>query len=228
MKTKTAPPPGPRKSRILIVEDHPVVSGGIAGLVQHEADLTVCGAADDAQGALEQVRELEPDVILLDISLKDGNGLELLKAIKEQRPEQKVLMLSMHDESLYAARALKAGAGGYVMKHEATATLILAIRQVLNGEIFLSAAMQKNLLRRNWRHNPDSELDPLETLSQREREVFRLVGQGKGVRQIASELGVSVKTIETHRAHILDKLNLRGSADLLRHAIELQKDLPQE
>lgn len=208
------------KHTILIVEDHPIVRQGLAQMVNHEKDLTVCGAAEDPKQAVEQIESLQPELVLLDISLKGGNGIELLKNIKVRFPKTLVLMLSMHDEALYAVRALRAGASGYVMKQEATEKVLTAIRHVLNGEIYLSDRMEKKMMQQLVGGRSSRTGSPLEDLSDRELEVFGLIGQGHGTRQIAEQLHLSIKTIESHRAHIKEKLNLRNANELVQHAIQ--------
>ena len=208
------------KSRILLVDDHPIVRQGLAELIDHEKDLSVCGVADDIHKALEQITSLMPDLVMVDISLRGSNGIELLKNIKVRYPKQAVLMLSMHDESLYAVRALRAGASGYVMKQEATDRVLTAIRQVLNGEIYLSERMEKKMMHQLVGGRAARTGSPLEDLSDRELEVFNLIGQGHGTRQIAEELHLSIKTIESHRAHIKEKLNLKNATELVQHAIQ--------
>lgn len=189
-------------------------------MINHEKDLVVCGTAEDSTQALDQIVALQPDLVLLDISLKGGNGIELLKNIKVRYPKLLVLMLSMHDESLYAVRALRAGASGYVMKQEATERVLTAIRQVLNGEIYLSDKMEKKMMQQLVGGRSARTGSPLEDLSDRELEVFGLIGQGHGTRQIAEQLHLSIKTVESHRAHIKEKLNLKNANELIQHAIQ--------
>lgn len=205
---------------ILLVDDHPIVRQGLMQMIDHERDLSVCGTAEDSQQALDQVAALQPDLVLLDISLKGCNGIELLKNIKVRYPRLMVLMLSMHDESLYAVRALRAGAVGYVMKQEATERVLTAIRQVLNGEIYLSEKMEKKMMQQLVGGRSARTGSPLEDLSDRELEVFGLIGQGHGTRQIAEQLHLSIKTVESHRAHIKEKLNLKNANELIQHAIQ--------
>lgn len=208
------------KSRILLVDDHPIVRQGLEEMINHENDLMVCGTAEDLHKALDQIAALKPDLVMVDISLKGSNGIELLKNIKVRYPKLLVLMLSMHDESLYAVRALRAGASGYVMKQEATDTVLTAIRQVLNGEIYLSEKMEKKMMQQLVGGRTARTGSPLEDLSDRELEVFGLIGQGHGTRQIAEQLHLSIKTIESHRAHIKEKLNLKNATELVQHAIQ--------
>jgi DNA-binding NarL/FixJ family response regulator len=208
------------KSRILLVDDHPIVRQGLAEMIDHEKDLAVCGTAEDLHQALEQINTLKPDLVVLDISLKGSNGIEVLKNIKVRYPKLLVLMLSMHDESLYAVRALRAGAAGYIMKQEATEKVLTAIRQVLRGEIYLSEKMEKKMMQQLVGGRTARTGSPLEDLSDRELEVFNLIGQGHGTRQIAEQLHLSIKTIESHRAHIKEKLNLKNATELVQHAIQ--------
>jgi len=208
------------KSKILIVDDHPIVRQGLAELVNHENDLAVCGQAEDAHQAMKAIKELRPDVAVVDISLKETSGLELIKDINVQYPSLPVLALSMHDESLYAERALRAGAKGYIMKAEATEKVITAIRRILNGEIYVSDKMATKMVRKLVSGKIEISTSPVQHLSDRELEVFHLIGKGYGTRQISEHLHLSVKTIETYRAHIKEKLNLANAAELLRYAIQ--------
>ncbi len=208
------------KNRILLVEDHPIVRQGLAEMIDNQKDLMVCGAAEDVHQALHQISALQPDLVIVDISLKSSNGIELLKDIKLRHPKLLVLMLSMHDETLYAVRALRAGAAGYIMKQEATENVLTAIRQVLGGDIYLSERMEKKLMQQLVGGRAARTGSPLEDLSDRELEVFNLIGQGHGTRQIAEELHLSIKTIESHRAHIKEKLNLKNATELVQHAIQ--------
>ncbi|MHC4118606.1 MAG: response regulator [Planctomycetota bacterium] len=206
--------------RILIVDDHPIVRQGLAELVNHEEDLAVCGQAEDSYEALSAVGELEPNMAVVDISLKETSGLELIKDIRSQYPDLPVLALSMHDETLYAERALRAGAMGYIMKQEATENVIVAIRKILGGEIYVSERMASRMVRKLVAGQTETTTSPVDCLSDRELEVFHLIGKGHGTRQISERLHLSVKTIETYRAHIKDKLNLADAAELLQYAIQ--------
>jgi DNA-binding NarL/FixJ family response regulator len=216
--------PRPTRRRILLVEDHPIVSRALSDLICHERDLEVCGVAEDYGSALRQIAQVKPDLVLLDITLGGRGGLELLKDIKAQRPQQLILILSMHEETLYAARAIRAGASGYVMKQEATDSVLSAIRRVLEGEIYLSQRMERRMMRRLAHGGATSALDPLEALTDRELEIFRLIGRGKGSREIAGLLCLSVKTIESHRAHIKDKLNLKSASELVQQAVQMETE----
>jgi DNA-binding NarL/FixJ family response regulator len=208
------------KAKVIIVDDHPIVRQGLAELINHEQDLTVCGYAEDAHEALGIIKKTGPDMVIVDISLKETSGMELIKDIKAQYPNLPVLALSMHDESLYAERALRAGAKGYVMKAEATENVVTAIRKVLSGQIYVSDRMAAKMVRKLVGGGPQASASAIERLSDRELEVFCLIGQGIGTRQIAERLHLSVKTIETYRAHIKEKLDLADSSELLQYAIQ--------
>ncbi|MHC4174187.1 MAG: response regulator transcription factor [Planctomycetota bacterium] len=219
-KKKVQDKTGRDKSKILIVDDHPIVRQGLAELVNHENDLTVCGQAEDAHQAMKAIKELRPNMAVVDISLRETSGIELIKDINVQYPNLPVLALSMHDESLYAERALRAGAKGYIMKAEATEKVITAIRKILNGEIYVSDKMAAKMVRKLVGGRTEISTSPVERLSDRELEVFHLIGKGYGTRQISERLHLSIKTIETYRAHIKEKLGLANAAELLQHAIQ--------
>ena len=208
------------KAKILIVDDHPLVREGLADLVNKEKDLVVCGQAEDAYQAIEAIRELKPDMAIVDISLKEKSGLELIKDIKIQHPGLPVLTLSMHEESVYAERALRAGAKGYIMKREATKKVVTAIRKVLRGQLYLSEKMTTRLVRKFVEGKPEAGTSPIDRLTDRELEVFSLLGRGNGTRQISEQLHLSVKTIETYRSRIKEKLNLTSGTELLQHAFQ--------
>ena len=207
------------KTKIVVVDDHPIVRQGLTELVNREDDLMVCGQAEDAHQAMQAIKALKPDMIIVDISLKETSGMELIKDIKAQYPNLSVLALSMHDESLYAERVLRAGAEGYIMKAEATENIVRAIRKVISGQIYLSDRMAPKMVRKLVRAGPNVGASAIERLSDRELEVFRLIGQGYTTRQIAENLYLSIKTIETYRAHLKEKLNLPNAAKLLQYAI---------
>jgi DNA-binding NarL/FixJ family response regulator len=211
---------GAGKSKILVVDDHPMIREGLAGLVSNENDLEICGQAEDAPEALKAISQTKPDIVIVDISLKNSNGIELVKSIKAQYPKLPMLVLSMHNEALYAERALRAGAMGYIMKQEASENLLTAIRRVLDGQIYISDQVSKRLIRKLAHGKVDMVASPIENLSDRELEVFHLIGQGTGTSEIAEKLYLSVKTIETYRTHIKEKLNLADSRELLRYAIQ--------
>jgi len=211
-KTKT--------KKILIVDDHPIVRQGLRSLIDQENDLMVCGEAGSAADALRALNTLKPDLILVDISLKGPDGLELTKSVRAILPDMPILIVSMHDESLYAERVLRAGANGYIMKEEVSQSVILAIRRVLKGDIFISDRMRQKILRGVAGQRTPSATSSIERLSDRELEVFRLIGHGHGTRQIAEDLHLSVKTIETYRAHIKEKLSLGNATELVRQAVQ--------
>lgn len=208
-----------RKIKVLIVDDHPIVRQGIAQLINQEADLISCCGASSAQETLDIMESCTPDILLVDISLDGVSGIELVKMLKSRHPKTPALVISMHDESLYAERALRAGARGYIMKQEATEKVLTAIRHVLHGDIYLSERMQGKILQRVL-SGDDSGLSPIDLLSDRELEVFRLIGHGFATSDIARELSRSVKTVETHRAHLKDKLSLKNAAELTRYAVQ--------
>ena len=212
------------KRKVFLVDDHPIVRQGLAQLINNETDLVVVGQGEDAFGSLRAIREAKPDLVLVDVSLKDSDGIELLKELKSQSPDLPALVVSMHDESLYAERALRAGAGGYVMKQEAPQTLLAAIRTVLSGQVYVSSKMGATLLKRMVAGKKRDGGLPMDRLTDRELEVFRLIGAGKSVKEIAENLFLSVKTIEAHREHIKEKLNIKSSAELLRFAIRNSPD----
>jgi DNA-binding NarL/FixJ family response regulator len=217
------------KRRILLVDDHPIVRQGLEEMINQQDDLNVCGTAENVHTALTQIEKIKPDLVVLDISLQGNSGLELLKDIKVRYPDLPVLMLSMHDENLYAMRAIRAGARGYLMKHESTDQLLVAIRQVLDGEIHLSKDLERKMLNHFAGRGGKQAGSPIESLSDRELQVFTLIGQGFGTRQIADKLHLSIKTVESHRAHIKEKLNLSTATELLQHAIQWQNaDVTQQ
>lgn len=205
---------GPR--RIVVVDDHAVVRQGLIRLLDSEPDLEVCGEATNPDEALEVVERLSPDLVVVDLALEGADGLDLLKRIAGL--DIRCVVLSMYDESLYAERALRAGASGYVMKEEATETIIEAARAVLDGNIHVSEPIMERILKKLA--NRPSEESPLEFLTDRELQVFRLLGEGNSTREIAELLDLSVKTIETYRAHIMDKLDLENATQLLHRAME--------
>jgi DNA-binding NarL/FixJ family response regulator len=208
-----------QKYRIFIVDDHPIVRKGLSQLINQEADLVVCGEAPDAQSALELLKKLKPDLAIVDISLQGVDGIELIKNIRARYGNLPVLVVSMHDESLFAERALRVGARGYIMKQEAIEKMMEAIRRVLKGELYVSERVSAGIVKRFIDGKSESACSPEELLSDRELEVFQLVGQGFGTRQIAEQLHVSVKTVEAYRANIKEKLNLSSATELVKHAI---------
>lgn len=207
-------------TRVLIVDDHPLLRRGVGQLINNEKDMTVCGEAEDAHKALTAIQDYKPDIAVIDVSLGGTSGIELLKNIKVRWPKLLVLVLSMHDEAVYAQRALRAGAAGYIMKQEATERVLVAIRKILNGEVYLSERLGNRMLNTLVGGRASLSGSPIEELSDRELEVFGLIGQGHGTRPIAEKLHLSVKTIESHRAHIKEKLGLKNATELVHHAIQ--------
>ena len=207
------------KHGIYLIDDHPLVVQGVTELVNAEHDLKVVGSTAEWTEALKEIPELKPDVVVLDISLAKANGIEVLKNLRIHFPKLQVLMLSMHDENLYAMRSVRAGAQGYIMKMTATEEVVKAIRHILNGEIYLSAGIAKQTMMRLVGRRKEGTMSPMDDLSDRELEVFQMVGEGLTTRQIAERLHLSVKTIETHKAHVKEKLNLATSTQLTQHAI---------
>jgi len=218
--TKTEKSSAPKKNRVLIVDDHPVFRHGISALINAEEDLIVCGEASSSPSALDAMRKLKPDIALLDISLPGTNGIELIKLMKAEYPKLPLLVLSMHDESLYALRALKAGALGYVMKAEALTHVLDALRKALKGEIYVSPRLSERLIFQAIQTTDTNSGSPVDRLSDRELEVLNFLGNGLGTKEIASKLNLSVKTIETHRAHIKEKLGFRDASEMIRFAID--------
>ncbi len=215
---KTTPPT--TNARILIVDDHPAVREGLALRIKSQPNLEVCGEAADVPEALHLVAEAKPDVAVIDIALRNGNGLDLIKRIKAHDDRVRMLVWSMYSESLFAERALRAGALGYINKEHATDQIITAIRCVLEGRVYLSEPLTGQLLGRLVSGGDAAKRSPITTLSDRELEVFRLIGNGLDTQAIAEKLCVSPKTVETYRARIKEKLNLTGSVDLLRCALQ--------
>lgn len=205
---------------VLIVDDHPIVREGLTELINRENGLHVCGSAESGQQALEAATRLKPDVFVIDLSLEDVTGLSLIKELRARSVTAPILVLSMHEESLYAERALRAGAQGYVMKREAPTKVIEAIRQVLGGEVFLSSEMASRLMQRLVGIRGPAELPSVARLSDRELEVYSLIGHGLKTREIAAKLNLSVKTIETYREHIKEKLGLKNATELVQSAIK--------
>ncbi len=214
-----------KKSRVFLVDDHTMFREGLRQLIERDAGLTVCGDAADSTEAMRGIRESKPDVVLVDISLSGANGIDLIKSIKAEDEDLPVLVVSMHDESLYAERALRAGAMGYVMKHEPAKTMKAAIHKVLGGDMYLSEKMASKVIAKFMRGQPDGRpASPMETLSDRELEVFRLLGQGQGVRQIAKQLDVTIATVHSFRNRIKEKLHLKTSTEVMLHAIQWSRD----
>jgi len=207
--------------RIYIVDDHPLVRQGLSQVINSEADMEICGEAEDAPQAMKGVGPANPDVIIVDISLRGNNGLELIKNLKAIHENIPVLVFSMHDESIYAQRALRAGAKAYVMKKESPNKVVEAIRSIIKGEIYVSPSVADQVLQQivNGPNNATST-SPIDRLTDRELEVVQLVGRGLSSREIAESLNLSVKTIESHRAHVKEKLNLRNATELVQFSVQ--------
>lgn len=204
------------KTRILIVDDHPLVRKGLAELINQEPDMIVVGEADDAPAGLKAVTTIEPDLVIVDLSLKTNNGLELIKNIKAVNPSIQVLVLSMHDESIYALRVLKAGAKAYVMKQEVVDKVMEAIRRIRVGKLFVSERVAHQMLNQVVEGTDPSSSSPVDILSDRELEIVNMIGGGIPTREIAQRLNISIKTVESHRAHIKEKLNLENATQLVQ------------
>ncbi len=207
-------------TRILIVDDHPLVRQGLIGLISTQRDFEVCGEASGVVQARQIAAATRPDVAIIDLTLKDGSGIELLKEFRERYEETKLLVISMHDESLFAERALRAGAVGYVSKDDAIRTIVRAVRTVLSGKLYLSQTMTERMVHRAFGSRGGAEASPIERLSDREIEIFEMIGHGLTSRQIARRLELSPKTVETHREHIKEKLELRNGTELTKHAVQ--------
>ncbi len=208
------------KSKVFLVEDHPVTRDGLAQLINYQEDLCMCGSSGTVAKALSGIETSRPDLVIMDVSLPDGHGIELVKDLKARYPELRILMLSMHDESLYAERALRAGAGGYIMKQESTNAVLAAARQILRGKTYLSPKLQERVLHRFAAGISSPGTSDIERLTDRELEIFELIGLGRGTREIAQHLRLSVSTVETHRAHLKEKLELDSAPELIRRAVE--------
>ena len=207
-----------RMVRVLIVDDHPTVREGLSYRISSQPDMTVCGDAADLDQALRRFDELQPDVVIVDISLKDSDGLDLIKEIKSRHTQVRMLVHSMYDETIYADRCLHAGAMGYVNKESDPDEVIRAIRDVVDGQVHVSPAMTRRIIgRRLTNHQPQT--DPVDTLTDRQLEIFRLIAKGRSVSQIADCLSISVNTVETHRENIKRKLGVRSVAELNRQAV---------
>lgn len=209
----------PRKNRIFLIDDHPLVREGLTNLINGQHDLIVCGEAEDSAGAMTGIAKTRPDVALVDISLKNESGLELVKNLESQFPLVALIVLSMHDEALYAERALRAGARGYVMKRESTKSVLASIRRVLEGGVYISERVVNRMARRFTPLSKGAESSPVERLSDRELEIFRLLGQGRTTAQIAEDLHLSLKTVQAYCARAKEKFGVSTLGELLRAAI---------
>ena len=215
------------RKRIFIVDDHPMMREGLRLIISNEPDLEVCGEAEDAPAALQAMEKLLPDLALVDITLRSGNGLELIKDLHCLAPGVPVLIISMHDESLYAERVLRAGGRGYIMKQEGGRRMMEAIRAVLSGRVYVSEKMSARILEVFSGRRASGSGSPVESLSDRELEVFELFGGGRSTREIAELLRLSVKTVEVHRIHIKAKLGVRTAAELIREAVRWVESVKQ-
>jgi DNA-binding NarL/FixJ family response regulator len=208
-----------QRCKILLVDDHPIVREGLAQFINNEPDLIVCAIASDASGAMDLVASHSPELVVTDLSLSGKLGLELIKDLAVRYPSIPVLVLSIHDENLWAERVLRAGAEGYIMKSQATAQIVAAIRRIIGGGIWVSDQVNKTLLQKQVRSHKPQHGSPLDQLSDRELEVFQCIGRGMSMKEIAEAFHISSKTVEVHRDHVREKLKLRSSAELIRYAV---------
>ncbi|MDQ8184542.1 response regulator transcription factor [Pelagicoccus sp. SDUM812002] len=206
--------------RVFIVDDHPLVRQGLTQIIGGQEDFEVCGEAEDSSSAMRGIEKSNPDVVIVDISLQGNNGLELIKNLKAIHEKLPILVFSMHDESIYAQRALRAGAKAYVMKKESSEKIIEAIRKILKGEIYVSPRVADQVLHQIVNGPSNSSASPVDRLTDRELEVVQLIGRGLSTREIAESLHLSVKTIESHRAHVKEKLNLRNATELVQFSVQ--------
>lgn len=204
---------------ILIVEDHPIFRMGMKEMIEHEPDMCVCGDAQDVAGALKLIEAKKPDLVIVDLSLKESNGLDLVKEISARHKPAASLVLSMHDEALHAERCIMAGAKGYIMKQEASVSVVMAIRRIMDGHIHVSPRIMSHILN-TFQKQPDLVHEsPLKRITDRELEIFQLIGRGLSSKEIANQLNISIKTIGTYRERIKEKLNLKNSSELVRYAV---------
>jgi DNA-binding NarL/FixJ family response regulator len=209
-----------KSTRILLVDDHPMVRERLGEIISREPDLCVCGEAEDRHEALGIIPTARPDLVIVDLTLKSSDGLELIKDIHSRWPRQRMLVVSMHDESLYAERVIRAGALGYITKQEATRNILQAIRRVLAGTVYLNEKIASRILTRIGSQATVAAMSPADLLTDRELQVFELTGRGRSIRQIATQLNIGVKTVETYRSRIRDKLKLDTASELLQLAIK--------
>jgi DNA-binding NarL/FixJ family response regulator len=214
-----APTPFNAKTRVFIVDDHPLLRKGLGELINQQLDMIICGEAEDAPEALKAICQIHPDLVIVDISLKSQNGIELIKNIKAINPSTQILVLSMHDESIYALRVLKAGAKAYVMKQEVVEKVMEAIRRIRAGKVFVSERVAAQMLSQVVDGNDPSRNSPVDALSDRELEIVTMIGNGTPTREIAKRLSISIKTVESHRAHIKDKLSLTNATQLVQWCV---------
>jgi len=224
MNTTLEPQTHTKTLKVLLVEDHPMFREHLTQLINRELGMEVCGEADNVEDAMQLIEQMKPDISIVDITLRGSSGLELIKEIKAKGHKTEVLVLSMHDEDLYAERALRAGARGYITKNEASSEVIKAIRAVALGEVYASRQMTAKLLERMTRGSLPPELTGLDKLADRELEVFQLLGRGKGTHEIAESLGLSDSTVDTYRSRIKDKLQLRSAAEVYIKAGQWVRD----
>ena len=218
------PPSGPpnggkRKRRVLIVDDHPIVRQGLRRVMENEDDLVVCGEAESARDARTAIKELHPDVVIADISLKQGDGIELVRDVRAHYPTLPILVLSMHDETIYAERMLSAGANGYIMKQAASDQFLASVRRVLDGGIYVSEAVGNNMIQKFAAGGAYISANPIDRLSNRELQILHMIGKGMSTRETAQSLNLSIKTVESHRQRIKRKLNLTTGTQLVQYAV---------
>jgi DNA-binding NarL/FixJ family response regulator len=212
-------PAAPARRRVFLVDDHPMMRAGLAHLIERQADLGVCGEAANPAEALRALPAAKPDIVLADLTMPGRSGLEFVKDLLAIHPALPILIVSMHDETVYAERALRAGARGYIMKEAGGEAVVAAIRQILGGQVYVSPAMSARILDNLSGRKPRGSSSPIEKLTDREFEVFQLIGQGKSTRDIAEQLHLSSKTVDVHRSHIKEKLELKDATALIRHAV---------
>jgi DNA-binding NarL/FixJ family response regulator len=206
--------------KIMIVDDHPIVREGLSKMIEKEKDFVICGESSNANDAIRKINDIEPDIVIVDISLEGSvNGIDLVKAIKERYPEISTLVLSMYNESLYAERAIKAGASGYISKRKADKIIIKAIRTILNKDLYLSDDIAQSLLKKSLQKSTSKEKKPESALSDRELEIFIMIGNGLSMKEVAERLSLSLNTVETHRRHIRDKMEYKNLNELIKSAV---------
>jgi DNA-binding NarL/FixJ family response regulator len=210
----------PGRCRLLVVDDHPIFRHGVREILGNQQEVEICGEAENARGALQSMRDLEPDIALVDVSMPGVNGLELIKLMLSERKDLKIVVVSMYDESLYALRALRAGAKGYLAKDRAVDHLVEALRKVASGGVYVSPQLGEKLIFKMIQGSEGDVVAPVDKLSDRELEVFQHIGSGRSTREIAETLHLSIKTIETHRAHIKEKLGFATAGEMINFAVE--------
>ena len=208
-----------RVRRVLIVDDHPIVRQGLRRIMENEEDLIVCGEAETARDARTAIKELNPDVMIADLSLKQSDGIELVRDVRAHYPQMPILVLSMHDETIYAERMLSAGANGYIMKQAASELFLLALRRVLDGGIYVSEAVGNNMIQKFAAGGAYISANPIDRLSNRELQILHMIGKGMSTRETAESLNLSIKTVESHRQRIKRKLNLNTGTQLVQYAV---------